>query len=92
VQSTRATQAPMYNSVKVANVRVRVGLVVKPERGGGLLHGAGQRHGVGRGDCRQTANCREVKLPALPANDLGLGLCRAVPAEALHLPALPQAM
>ena len=36
--------------------------------------------------CRQTANCREVKLPALPAKKMGLGLCRAVPAVTPHLP------
>jgi hypothetical protein len=36
--------------------------------------------------CRQTANCREVKLPALPAKIMGLGLCRAVPAVTPHLP------
>ena len=62
MQSTRATQAPMYNSVKVANVRVRVGLVVKPERGGGLLHGAGQRHGVGRADNKKTQLCNNHVL------------------------------
>jgi hypothetical protein len=36
--------------------------------------------------CRQTAKCREVKLPALPATQLGLGLCRAVPAVTPHFP------
>jgi len=59
------------------------------------------KHPTTKDACRQTAKCREVKLPAMPEFFLDRGsavpcrqrlrTCRAVPAEALHLPALPPA-